>query len=261
LNTKSILDRSTILREDTIDSGSLASMGSIIHKVSESGYYRGDVYRGTSKVGKFSLSVIDKGETESDCESPPRQLDIDLAGLDSSSCRAVKDCGDRIVLRVGGNIVFTASSGKGGYAVELFRREKGKASEKVFDSRTLGAGDLFVVQVMRPGLYSIRNAKGKGQTELTVEYPDSERLKQRLDPFLVEFEDEEIVPNKIVIQPVQALMFNPQNETRITIELKKADDRAPPVRVPIITPAKARKRRSPAVAGQKTVLRKIRFYG
>jgi hypothetical protein len=250
-----------ILREDAIDSGSLASMGSIIHKVTESGDYRGDVYRGTAKVGTFYLTVSENGEAASDCEKSPRQLDIDLAGLDRSLGKATKDCGNRFTLRAGGNIVFTALSGSGGYAIELLRREKGKESVKVFDSRKLGEGDLFIVHIMRPGLYSIKNTNGKRQTELTVEYPDPEKLQLKTDPFLVEFKDEEIVPNRIVIQPVQALMFDPKDESRITIELKKADDRPAPVRVPIVTPSKARKKKSPAVAGQKTILRKIRFYG
>ena len=148
--------------------------------------------------------------------------------------------------------MFTALSATGGYAVELVRREKGKESEKVFDSRKLQAGDLFIVHVMRPGTYSIKNLNGKGQTELTVEYPDAEKLKMKADPFLVEFDGEEIVPSKINVQPVQALMFNPKGESRITIELKKADDRPAMVRAPIVTPAKARKKKAPAAAGQET---------
>ena len=114
---------------------------------------------------------------------------------------------------------------------------------------------------MRPGLYSIRNGNGKRQTELTVEYPDPEKLKLRLDPYLVEFNGEDIVPTKIVIQPVQALMFDPKAESRIIIELKKADDRPAVARTPIVTPAKARKRKGPGAAGQRTVIRKIRYYG
>jgi hypothetical protein len=261
LNTRSMLDKSMLLSGDTADSGSLAALGSVIHKVTESGNYWGVVYRGAARVGTFPLTVSDNGDTATDCDKPPRQLDIDLTSLDGRSSQANADCGDKLTLRAGGNIVFTAMSGTGGYAVELLRREKDKPSVKVFDSRALGAGDLYIVHVMRPGLYFIRNLKGKGQTELTVEYPDPEKIRQRMDPFLVEFEDEEIVPNKIVIQPVQALMFDPKNESRIVIELKKADDRPAPVRTPIVTAPKARKKRAPAAAGQKTILRKIRFYG
>ena len=183
-----------MVREDTVDSGSLASLGSIIHKVPDSGDYRGVVYHEATKVGTFSINVSENEDAPSDCEKSPRQLNIDLANLGGTASKATNDCGNKFTLRAGGNIVFTAMSGTGGYAVELLRREKGKESEKVFDSRKLQAGDLFIVHVMRPGIYSIRNINGKGQTELTVEYPDAEKLRMKADPFLVEFNGEEIVP-------------------------------------------------------------------
>ena len=261
MNTKSMMDKAMMVREDTVDSGSLASLASVIHKVPDSGDYRGVVYRGPVKVGTFSINVSQNGDAPTDCEKSPRQLNIDLTTIGGTGSQATKDCGNKFMLRAGGNIVFTALSATGGYAVELFRREKGKESEKVFDSRKLVAGDLFIVHVMRPGTYSIKDINAKGQTELTVEYPDAEKLKMKADPFLVEFNGEEIVPSKITVQPVQALMFNPQGETRITIELKKADDRPAMVRAPIVTMAKTRKKKAPAVAGQKQVLRQIRFYG
>jgi hypothetical protein len=260
LNTRSVLDRSMILKGDTADSGSLASLGSVIHKVSEKGDYRGLVYRGAARVGTFSLTVSENADMPSDCEGWPKQLNIDLASLDWKSPQASKDCVNKYTLRTGGNIVFIAPSGMGGYAVEMLRREKGKESEKVFDSRVLLSGDIFVVHIRRPGQYSVRNVLGKGETELTVDNPDAEKLRMKLDPFLVEFNEQEIVPNKIVIQPVQALMFNPKAESRIVIELKKADDRPAPVRAPIVSAPKMLKK-GPIAAGQKTIIRKIRFYG
>ena len=250
-----------IIRDEVVDSGSLATLGLVTHKVSESGTYRGTVYRGTARVGTFSLIVSENEDTTSDCGKQPRQVNIDLSSLDGSLHRASEDCADKFRLQAGGNVLFTAPAGPGGYAVELFRREKDKAPAKVFDSRALDSGDLFIAHVMRPGLYSIRNGNGKRQTELTVEYPDPEKLKLRLDPYLVEFNGEDIVPTKIVIQPVQALMFDPKAESRIIIELKKADDRPAVARTPIVTPAKARKRKGPGAAGQRTVIRKIRYYG
>ena len=56
-------------------------------------------------------------------------------------------------------------------------------------------------------------------------------------------------------------MFNPKGESRITIELKKADDRPVMERAPIVTPEKARKKKATTAVGQKTVLRRIGFYG
>ncbi len=259
--TKSTFDKSMVLRDDTVDSGSLATLSSVMHKCAESGKYCGMVYRGAAKVGTFSLTVSESEGEPSGCEDLPRLANIDLAGLDGSLGKATEDCDNRFALRTGGNIIFSAPTGPGGYAVELLRREKGKASVKVFDSRALGSGDLFVAHILRPGIYSIRNIEGKGQAELTVEYPDREKLRMRMEPVLVEISDEGIVPNRIAIQPVQALMFNPKVQSRIMIELMKPDDRPPTVRVPIVTRPKVLRKKEPAVAGQKNVLRKIRFYG
>jgi hypothetical protein len=254
---KPILNKS-MLRQATIDSGSLATMSSIIHKVAEQGVYRGILYRGEANVGKFSLKVSDNSKTSSEEGAPLQQVDIDLASLENLTGAKGKPVS--FTLRTGGHVVFYVSTGSKEYAVELFRLEKQKEPIKVFDSRVLGRGDIFTAQVMRPGSYAIRNIKGKGNADLKVEYPEPEKLERNIDPVLVECSNGTMNPAEVKIQSVQALMFNCIQESRITIVLKKAEDRPRPDLIPA-TLAVMRKKEKAGETGRRAILRKIRFFG
>jgi hypothetical protein len=255
---KPVLDK-FMLMQATIDSGSLATMGSIIHRITEPGEYRGTVYRGTVNVGCFSLEVCDCEETTT--EKLPCQVTIDLLTLDAATHPKPDKNSCPFPLRSGGHVVFFVSTGPGEYAVEIYRREKKKEPVKVFDSRLLDRGDLFVTHVLRPGRYAIRNTKGKGQADLKVEYPEPGKLTQMMVPVLIECKDGIMKPAEIKIQSVQGIMFSCSQPARITIELKKADDRPRPSRPPIIAPAPMPKKEKSGPAGSKTILRKIRFSG
>lgn len=257
---KPILNKS-MLRQATIDSGSLATMSSIIHIIAEQGEYRGIVFRGEEKVGKFTLKVIDyTGKSQTD-QVPPLQTNIDLAALDNSAGAKGDKSSTSFILRKGGHVVFYVSTGSKEYAVEIFRVEKQKEPVKVFDSRVLGQGDLFVTHIIRPGSYTILNVKGKGHADLTVEYPESEKLARNIDPVLVECSNGTMNPAEVKIQSVQALMFSCAQESRISIELKTAEDRPSKDLAPAITRAAVRKKENTGEGGQRTILRKIRFIG
>jgi hypothetical protein len=255
---KPVLDK-YMLGQTTVDSGSLATMSSIIHRITEPGEYRGIVYRGTAKAGSFSLKVCDCEEPDLATGALPCQATIDLLTLDAATSQNA-DCSS-FPLRTGGHVVFFVSTGPGEYAAEIYRREKKKEPAKVFDSRLLDRGDLFVTHVPRPGRYAIRNTKGKGQADLNVEYPEPRKLTQMMEPVLIECKDGIMKPAEIKIQPIQAIMFSCSQPARITIELKKAEDRPRPARTPIVTSKAMPKKEKSGVAGSKTILRKIRFFG
>jgi hypothetical protein len=257
---KPILDKS-MLREATIDSGSLATMSSIIHRMTEKGEFHGMVYRGGVKVGTFAVSVCDCTEPPSAGDLLPSQAGIDLVALDSTGGARADNTLSHFPLRTGGHVVFSVSTGSGGYAVELFCREKRKEPVKVFDSRLLGKGDLFVAHVMRPGSYAIRNIRGKGHADLTVDYPEKEKLARQMLPALVECKDGTMNPAALKIQSVQGLIFSCAQEFRITIELKKPEDRPRPVRPPVTAPAVMPEKKKTAPGEPKKSIRTIRFFG
>ncbi|MGB9175568.1 MAG: hypothetical protein WCB46_02385 [Methanoregula sp.] len=257
---KPVLDK-YMLGQATVDSGSLATMSSIIHRIAEPGEYRGTVYRGTAKVGCFSLQVCDCEDQPLTTEGLPCQVTIDLLSLDAATCPKPDKDSCLFPLRTGGHVVFFVSTGPGEYAVEIYRRERKKEPVKVFDSRLLDRGDLFVTHILRPGRYAIRNTRGKGQADLNVEYPEPGKLTQMMEPVLIECKDGIMKPAELKIQPVQAIMFSCTQPARITIELKKAEDRPRPARPPIVTPAAMPRKEKSGPTGPKTILRKIRFSG
>lgn len=248
-----------MFRKTTTDSGSLATMSSIIHTVVEQGKYSGIVFLGDIKVGKFSIRVGESREEPQEEGGPLQQIDIDLSSFDNSI--GAKRNSTAFTLQAGGHVVFYVSTGSKEYAVEIFLLEKQKEPIKVFDSRLLDGGDLFVTHVMRPGSYSVRNVMGGGQANLTVEYPEHEKLIRNMEPVIIECSNEAINPAEIKIQPLQALMFSCKNESRINIELKMAEDRSQLALTPIITPAAILKKEKASKAGQKNIRRKIRFFG
>jgi hypothetical protein len=260
IDMKPILDNS-MFREATVDSGYLATMSSIVHKVAEKGIYRVIVFREEAKVGKFSLRVCDHTETSSANEKLSIQADIDLAALDNSAGAKGNDYPASFTLQTGDHVVFYVSTGTKEYTVEIFRLKKQKEPIKVFDSRLLGQGDLFITHMMRPGSYTIRNIKGENYAGLTVEFPEHEKLACNNDPVLIECIDRTMNPVEVKIQPVKALMFSFAQESRIIIELKIAEDRPHSALDPIITPAAVRKKEKTGETGEKTILRKIQFFG
>jgi len=258
---KPILDKSLFREKTMTDSGSLAAMSSIIHKLARKGEYRGIVYRGAVKVGTFAVSVCDCAEPPAPGEALPKQAGIDLVTLDHSARRKSREGVPLFHLRTGGFLVLSVSTGSGEYAVELFLREQKTEPEKVFDSRKLGTGDLFIANIIRPGTYEIRNSSTKTHASLTVEYPGTGQIVGRIPPVVVECKEHAISPAEVRVQPRQALMFSCVQDSRITIELKQADDRPRPARTPVMVRPASQKKKTTGRAGPETILRKIRFFG
>ena len=255
---KPILNKA-MLRQTTIDSGSLAIMNSIIHKLTEQGAYRGLVYRGAAQVGTFSLQC-DFRETPAEETLPSETPTIDLCAFECSAGAQGKcSCSGEVSFSTDGHVMFTVLQGTGEYAVELFRKEEKKDPVKVFDSRLLGGGDIYITHVLRPGSYEIRNTGGSGSAALTVEYPEQGTSPRNMEPVLIESKDGAINPNKIKIKSVQAIMFHCVQDSRISIELKEAEDRPRPAPAPLAA-LRMLKKEKPA-AGQKKILRKIQFFG
>ncbi|HEX4022073.1 MAG TPA: hypothetical protein VHX63_13085 [Acidobacteriaceae bacterium] len=216
-----------------LDSGSLTMLGGVTHRFLEPGQYRGVVYRGKDSIGGFYVNV--------DKNSPVAQANIDLAAFDSNaSTSATNTSGSscscpgtgsattdtRFELNPRGYAVFHVSAGAGGYAVRVGRAAEDPKQQNQFDSRELKGEDIFSAVILRPGTYSATNAvSGKGKGKITVGYPKIGKTAYRPpSPVKVKCSDRGFEPEKVEIQPGQAVLFHTGVPSRITLELVKADD-------------------------------------
>jgi hypothetical protein len=134
--------------------------------------------------------------------------------------------------------VFHISGGAGRRAVRLALRSQ-KGDEDVFDSRQLGANDLFALTLLRPGRYELFNLEDKSRAEVVVSYPTPSREPRGLlAPVEVAVEQGAVRPNKIAVRPAQGLVFRINTRSRLTLSLVEPDDgpgkgkdqKEPPVR-------------------------------
>jgi hypothetical protein len=226
-----------LFSQTNIDSGSLSTHSTIVHKFAEPGEYEGIVILGSAIVGRFKLEVIgDKTLSKSSISSSTlpakdsktttehseenRQINVasDQINIDLSSTT------DRYALKKDGYGVFFVSTGAGGYSLEITRFDKG-SQRKIFDSKKLSDGEIFSAMVIRPGTYLITNTVNNTKADLVVNYPELGKMKRILTPINIECNAKEIVPGKINIDPSQGLIFKVKTSSRMKIELTKPEDR------------------------------------
>jgi hypothetical protein len=212
------------ITETGLDSGALTMLGAVVRRFEEPGEYRGSVRRGDAIEKVFYLSV--------DKESPVAAADIDLAKLASSLPQqeeAGRGCcageGEaRFSVNPRGYVLFRVSAGRGGYSVNL-RRADPDEKTPVFNSTVLDGGANFSARVLRPGTYSVTNARGKARASLTVAYPPKAFSGYRPPEALrVEVTERGFHPEKIQLMPGQGLIFDCRAPARIVISLERADD-------------------------------------
>ncbi|MEW6605191.1 MAG: hypothetical protein AB1351_10970 [Thermoproteota archaeon] len=203
------------------DSGSLTMLSTIVHRFSEPGEYEGVVTKGAGLMTRrFTVSVTGESSTaqvaaRAQPPTQPGQVRIDL-----------KDTmDDRFVLNAGGYAVFYISGGIGGYVVQVSRRGKDNSQIIAFDSRELKDADMLSVTVIRPGTYSVTNALNNARAELIVNYPEPGKIQRNPAPVKVECTANQIVPDRIRIDPGQGLVFTFKASSRIRIDLVRPEDR------------------------------------
>jgi hypothetical protein len=159
------------------------------------------------------------------------QLDIDLAAARSLTAKADCNCTQMtaglLTVSPKGYVLFFASKGTGGYAVTV-----GDAREKerpVFDSQNLTTNDLFVLSLLEPTAYHMRNSLGtaKGEILITFSPKDGPRLKS-LKTEMVEVGKEKFNPAQVRLTATQGLVFRVTDSARIVIEPKTRGRKEPP---------------------------------
>lgn len=239
------------------DSGSLSMMSTVVHRFTEPGEYEGVVMKGAAGLiaRRFTISVTGESPTTAPqvaaarAQQPPTQpgqVRIDL-----------KDTmPDRFVLNAGGYAVFYVSAGSGGYVVQVSRRGKDNSQIIAFDSQELKEADMLSVTVIRPGTYSVTNALNNARAELAVNYPEPGKIQRNAAPVKVECTANQIVPDRIRIDPGQGLVFTFKAPSRIRIDLVRPEDRMSRLRMNRL---RARERMFGQRKGEKKVVRKYRL--
>jgi hypothetical protein len=203
-----------------LDSGSLTMLGSVIHSFGEPGEYRGSVH-GEGEQVVFYVTV--------DKNSPVAQVNIDLATLARPTDPAKECCEEegtrnRFSVNPKGYALFHVSQGPGGFYVHVRKAEENRG-EKIFDSRSLGEGDIFSAVLLRPGTYSVANTLTDARAEVVISYPQVGKTPYRPPgPVRVQVTKGAFEPRSIRLSPAQALLFDCHTEARIRIELEKPDD-------------------------------------
>jgi hypothetical protein len=225
-----------------LDSGALTMLGTIVHSFSKPGQYRGVVHEGEQVKAVFTI--------DSNNSSANAQTSIDLASLVSgaeSSHPAGCECCEgslskdlrapAFTVNPGGYVLFHVSRGSGGYYVHV-RRTDAEKEDKGYDSRTLGAGDVFTAIVLRPGTYSIVDSLTRAKAELVVTYPKrGEKRYQPPPPVRMVCGEKSFEPNHLQIDPGQGVIFETRAHSRILVKLESPDD-GPKAKEPPLSPGR-----------------------
>lgn len=207
-----------------LDSGALTMLGAVARCFGEPGEYRGTVRRADAIERVFYL-IVDK-------DSPVAAADIDLAQLagplpgqdESGTACCPGDSKARFSVNPRGYVLFRVSGGSGGYSVSI-RRADPDEKTPVFNSATLDDGAIFSAQMLRPGTYSVTNARTKARASVIVSYPPPAFSSYRPPGALrVEVTDGGFNPEKIELMPAQGLIFDCHAPSRIVITLERPDD-------------------------------------
>ena len=207
-----------------LDSGALTMLGAVARRFSEPGEYRGTVRRADAIERVFYLTV--------DKDSPVAAADIDLAELagslpahdESGTTCCPGDREARFSVNPRGYVLFRVSGGPGGYSVNV-RRADPDEKTPVFSSATLDDGAIFSAQILRPGTYSVTNARAKARASVIVSYPPPAFSSYRPPEALhVEVTERGFDPEAIELMPAQGLIFDCHTPTRIVITLERPDD-------------------------------------
>lgn len=206
------------LQQTVVESANLAVLGMVAHPLPDEGNYQGTVYRGTAEVATFNVSV--------DGDFKDRQADVDLSALAPHRRRqreALK--APTYSLAPESFLLLYVSQGPGGYSVRLDKLGRGKP-RRVFDTRNLRKGDLFVASLLRPGTYEMTDRSGKGKGKITVAYPVAgKKPYQPSSPETVTVTEKGFQPSKVNIGAAQGIVFNVETDkSAIAVSLAKPDD-------------------------------------
>lgn len=208
------------LSADRILSSEIGPLGMVAHKIDTAGRYFGRVYQEETQVAQFEVIVED--------EPTHGQADVDLANLVARPGEAQRKAARYKMTREGYSIFFV-SAGAGGYHVTLevpVGKNNGEA-RVVFDSQKLAENDLFVVTLIRPGVWLAYDRSSASTAEVTVSYPEvSEKAYRPVEQAaMITVGPKGMTPNALKIGPAEGVVFQIAKEaTSLSVELAKPDE-------------------------------------
>jgi hypothetical protein len=224
-----ILSNLQALTQTSFDSGSLGGLGTVVHRMQQTGDHQVKVLQADKLLQTFSLHVV--AATAQPAAGPasagaaPGQVQVDLSRAVASLGQLATSGIDDLQLAASGYAVFHAPPGVTGFAVQL---QAPGAPDKppVFDSRQLQNGDIFAATLFRPGRYTLANSQGGAKGEVRVSYPViSDTPYVPPDPAQVQVTAQGFQPASIQLKPAQGLVFHVANTSaRIQIALAEPDD-------------------------------------
>ena len=102
------------------------------------------------------------------------QVNVDFAKMNRPSSQS------NFVISPKGYVLFHVSQGPGGYSVQV-NRLNDKVRNRIFDSRTLREGDIFIVTMIRPVTYSVTNINSGASGKIMLAYPHVPDVPYRPD--------------------------------------------------------------------------------
>lgn len=225
------------LTDTTHESAGLGVLGAIVHPVEDAERLVGSVFREDRLVGEFEVV------TEEESRSLQAELDLSRFGLgpsrpgsrSSAPTKPSGCCGEepgkegapdvpRLRLSPRGYLVFHVSWGAPGYRVTLAAPGEEEPSP-VFDSRSLGRGDLFALTLIRPGRYDVEDVVSEARGTIRVTYPEpGEARRAAQGPVRVAVRKGDLSPAEIRVSPAQGVVFVPEAEASIRVALAEPDD-------------------------------------
>jgi hypothetical protein len=208
------------LRQIQIESGSLGILGSLAHPLGDEGDYVGIVSKNDAQVAAFRLRVDGK-------VSVP-QVDVDLAGLlPEAKGRAERHREPAYVVTQKGYLVLLVSQGPGGFSVSVEKVATDKSKpQRVYDSRSLQRGDVFIVTPLRPGSYDMTDSVGKAKGHIRVAYPEVATGRYEPPaPVTVTVTERGFNPAKVELRAAQSVVFQIESSNAsLIVNLAEPDE-------------------------------------
>jgi len=222
------------------DSGALTVLASVIHQFAEPGRYIVSIRRGEAVLGSTRFEVA---------ADAPAQLNIDLAaggipGKMSPFARAARgargaaaagdcNCGSHgagaaspqtvtsagtpapAIVAPTGYVQFHVSHGEGSLFATV--RKEG-TNTVVFDTTSLGAGDLFALSLLAPATFTLENKAGtaKGTVKVSFSKEVAARVKTTA-PVYADVTKSAFTPKDLQISSGQGLVFRVKETARIVV--------------------------------------------
>lgn len=192
----------SVFEQVACGSAQINTMGYVAHPISEPGEYYGTVWKGKKETGEFRILCKEGIEAA--------QVDIDLF----TQCQAYsmlskkKNLSQTYRLAPGDYIMLYASQGMEGFYVTL-EKETGEKREKVFDSRNLDKGDVFIAVPGRPGNYTFSEQKNGSKGRIQVQSPSMPKSGRYETPEAIQigFSGEKFDKIEVLTDSFQGIVF------------------------------------------------------